>query len=107
MKSVISIGRRLTNVLYILIHCMLQLIFMLCNYLYKYVINFICDQVCENQPCQHTKTPTFFQPCCIITHVLVIEQDEYYTTDAEIHGESYKAYRMQISLLELKILLNI
>ena len=32
----------------------------------------ICDQVCENQPCQRTKIATLFQLCCVITHVLVL-----------------------------------
>ena len=31
----------------------------------------ICDQVCKNQPCQHTKVATFFQLCHDITHILL------------------------------------
>ena len=68
------------------------------------IYTIICDQVCKNQPCQCTKIATFFQLCCVITHVLV---HEIYTTHAEIHGESFKAYRMRISLQEQEILLNI
>ena len=30
-----------------------------------------------------------------------------FTPHAEIHGESYKAYRMKISFLEQEILLNV
>ena len=66
----------------------------------------ICDQVCKNQPCQRTKITTYFRLYCIITHVLVME-NEIYTTHAEIHGESYKAYKIKISTVEQEILLNI
>ena len=34
-------------------------------------VDAICDQVCENQPCQCTEIATFFD-CYVITHVLVM-----------------------------------
>ena len=36
-----------------------------------------------------------------------LEQAIIYITDAEIHGESFKAYRTKICYLEQEILLNI
>ena len=58
-----------------------------------------CDQVCKNQPCQHTKITFLFYhnsrySCANKTQYLPQMQNL---------TEFFEAYRMQIPLLELKI----
>ena len=47
-------------------------------------------QVCKDQPCQHTKTAMFFT---------------FYPTQAEIHRELSKVYRMKSSPSEQRIMI--
>lgn len=39
--------------------------------------------------------------------LILTKQNKILTTPAEINGELFKAYRMQISLIEEKLLMNI
>ena len=48
-----------------------------------------------------------FQIYFIKTHIIVMLMKYNFATNAEFNVESFKAYRMQIPLLELKILMNI
>ena len=49
----------------------------------------------------------FFQLCVAIAYGLALLTDENYPTCAEMHGESCKAYRMKLSPLDQKILMDI
>ena len=56
----------------------------------------------------HKKSPRFLQLCVAITHGLALLTTlKNYSICAESHGESSKAYRLQLSPLEQKILMNI
>ena len=67
----------------------------------SYIVICLSLSSCDNQPCQRTKITSV---CLTITHTTVML---IFTTKAEFNGESFKAYRMQIPFLELKIRISI
>ena len=48
-----------------------------------------------------------FRLCVLIAYVLASLAAQKFSTCTEIHGESSKAYRMKLSPLEQKVLMNI
>ena len=41
--------------------------------IYTLISMHICDQACENQPCEHKKIPDFFHLRSIITYELFVQ----------------------------------
>ena len=67
-------------------------------------IQAICDQACENQPCEHKIIANFFHLCSIITYELFYKHNKSSVTTVEFNGLSSEIYGNEIPHTELKIL---
>ena len=67
----------------------------------------ICDQACENRPCERKKSPIFSVFAVSYLNKYLYYCNKIFITTAEFNGLSYAAYRNGIAHSERKILAKI